>query len=110
MHMDRYLGNVILTRNGNSVLLDTYMLSQQENTQISLKQLERMYLPKINCINCEYLGHESTVDCRVTAVCNAVILGDGSGRPMMSVCCEHEWCPKLKASTSHSDEAQESPQ
>ena len=48
----------------------------------------------MDCIGCELLGYERMTDAGTMAVCNGTILEDGKGRPMMSVCCEHEWCPK----------------
>lgn len=49
----------------------------------------------MKCVSCPYLINIEIADGGRMDCCNAYILEDGNGRPMMSRYVTHDWCPVL---------------
>lgn len=47
----------------------------------------------MKCVDCSYLSSAETTDVGRMDCCNAHILEDGNGHPMMSRYTTHDWCP-----------------
>lgn len=51
----------------------------------------------MSCDKCSYLSSVEIADGGRMNCCNAHILEDGNGHPMMSIYTKHDWCPILNA-------------
>lgn len=49
----------------------------------------------MSCVECTYLSSVESVDFGRIDCCNAYLLEDGNGHPMMSRYATHDWCPML---------------
>lgn len=51
----------------------------------------------MSCVKCLYLSNVEIADGGRMDCCNANVLEDGNGHPMMSIYARHDWCPMLNA-------------
>ena len=49
----------------------------------------------MSCSGCQYLNIAEIAEGGKMNTCNACILEDGNGRPMLSIYISHDWCPIL---------------
>lgn len=49
---------------------------------------------RMKCVNCPYLSSFEIADGGRMDCCNAHILEDGNGHPIMSRYVTHDWCPE----------------